>query len=98
MPFLVIVAICLCLPCVLIVYRYLGDNQGANEEVINKLPTRVYTQEDLDNAANAAKNDTQSTNPKYTRYTLHVHTHKQNTKHKALNNYMRRVFFLLFKK
>ncbi|ETO29843.1 zinc finger (C3HC4-type RING finger) family protein, partial [Reticulomyxa filosa] len=46
LPFLIVVAICICLPCVLIVLRFFAEPEGANNEVIKSLPTRVFKQLD----------------------------------------------------
>ncbi|ETO09350.1 hypothetical protein RFI_28029 [Reticulomyxa filosa] len=41
-PFLIVLGICICLPCVLIVFRYFAEPEGANTEIIDNLPTRVF--------------------------------------------------------
>jgi len=41
-PLLIVIGVCLFLPCVLIFHRYFGPRAGAPETTIQKLPTRVH--------------------------------------------------------
>jgi len=46
LPFLIVLAICICLPCVLIVFRFFAEPEGANTEAIKNLPTREFKKSD----------------------------------------------------
>ena len=40
-------AICICLPCVLIIFRFFAEPEGADDRIIKDLPTRKITEEDV---------------------------------------------------
>lgn len=42
LPLVILLAICICLPCVLIVLRFIGDSKGASDSIIDKLPLHQY--------------------------------------------------------
>jgi hypothetical protein len=51
LPLLVLLGLCICLPCVLILLRFMGDGQaGANENEIRNLPTKRYNAADMQDA------------------------------------------------
>ena len=54
LPILILVGLCLCLPCVLLVLRVIVEPQGASESVINKLPKKTYTREQLGDSTSPA--------------------------------------------
>lgn len=46
LPVLLVLGLCLCLPCVFIVLGCLSENQGADDKEISNIPTREFTKED----------------------------------------------------
>eukprot|EP00485_Elphidium_margaritaceum_P001705 CAMPEP_0202692984 /NCGR_PEP_ID=MMETSP1385-20130828/7217_1 /ASSEMBLY_ACC=CAM_ASM_000861 /TAXON_ID=933848 /ORGANISM="Elphidium margaritaceum" /LENGTH=447 /DNA_ID=CAMNT_0049348601 /DNA_START=32 /DNA_END=1375 /DNA_ORIENTATION=+ len=58
LPFWIVLAICICLPCVLIIFRFFAEPGGANEQTIKDLPTRKITAADLAKHASDATTET----------------------------------------
>jgi len=57
LPVLILLGLCICLPCVLVVLRMLSEPRGASETLIQKLPTRTYDVDPATRPANAPAPD-----------------------------------------
>jgi hypothetical protein len=57
LPFLIVLAICICLPCVLIVFRFFAEPEGAADNIIQKLPTRKVSINELNSDGNTDSDD-----------------------------------------
>ena len=61
LPFLIVLAICICLPCVLIIFRFFAEPEGADDRIIKDLPTRKITADELRRKDKTTKGDDENT-------------------------------------